>query len=358
MVVELKNGAIMLHEVMTEVTKIVSPVYLVGGAVRDHIMGKEINDWDFTTPVVPEEIEVLVRTNNPGRTVFDAGKRWGTLGTKVLLPESGKFVKVEVTTFRTETYEPNSRKPVVEFSVHLHEDLVRRDFTMNAIAARMDGKSVRIIDPFGGREDIEKGIIRGVGNVKQNMKDDPVRMLRAARFVSTLGFEVDEETKAKITRCAPRILMPSKERWLMELDKLLLGDHVEKGLDFLAETRLLTYMIPELFIQVGYDQETPYHDFDLWTHTKKVVAATPKDITLRWAALLHDVAKPFVAVRKNESQKNYMNHETVGRDMVLRIGPFLKWKTERTKEVAQIVAEHLEEGSVLKAYDSGSQKRS
>ena len=348
----------MIDEVLREVSKIVSPVYLVGGAVRDYIMEREVDDFDFTTPLTPDEVEEAIKTNNPGRTIWAAGKKFGTLGTKLYLPEADTYVKVEITTFRIEDYEHSSRKPNVVFTTSLHEDLSRRDFSMNAMCIRLKKGRFVIIDPFGGISDIENGIIRAVGNPKQRFKEDPVRMLRAARFASTLGFTVEESTMKKMCDCAPRILMPSKERWMIEMDKLLMGDHVEVGLNILAETRLLNYMIPELAMQVDYDQMTPHHDFTLWEHTVKVVAACPKDLNLRWAALLHDVGKPYVAImKKTGDQKNYMMHEEVGREMCLKIGHYLKWKNDQIKEVSSLINGHLAEDSVLKPYDSGAQKR-
>lgn len=342
---------------MREVTGIISPVYLVGGAVRDYIMDRKVDDFDFTTPYTPDEIEAILTEKNSGRKLWLSGKRFGTIATKVYLPEKDCFVKVEITTFREETYN-GSRKPDVEFVRNLHQDLMRRDFTFNSIAMRIKKGSYHLIDPFGGVSDIEDGIIRAVGSAKQRFKEDPLRMLRAARFASTLGFDVEDNTKKRMESGAPQILRISKERWVQEMDKLLMGDHVVKGLNVLAETRLLTYMFPELWMQVGFDQMSPYHDFELWEHTFRVVEAVPKDINLKWAALFHDIGKPFVATLKpSGDQKNYVGHELLGREMAIKIGTYLKWSCERIKAVSDIVGGHLEENSALKGYDSGAQKR-
>jgi putative nucleotidyltransferase with HDIG domain len=349
----------MIEEVMEEVTKIISPVYLVGGAVRDYVMERGINDFDFATPLTPEEILSLLKEKNPGRWVGEVGKRFGTIQTKIYLPKSDRFVKIEVTTFRTEQYTKGSRKPEVEFTTNLHEDLSRRDFTINAMAIRVRKGKLVIIDPFNGMTDIENKTINAVGSAKTRFKEDPLRMLRAARFVATFGFGVEEITMKRMTDGSIQILNVSKERWSQELDKLLMGDYVVDGLIHLGASRLLHHMIPELAIQVGYDQMTPHHDFDLWEHTYKVVKATPKDLNLRWGALFHDIGKPYVAKVKdnNPNQKNYMGHELVGAEMVGKIGHYLKWSSDQTKAVTDIVKNHLDDKSLLKGYDSGAQKK-
>jgi poly(A) polymerase len=349
----------MLEEVVEEVTKIISPVYLVGGAVRDFIMEKEVDDYDFTTPLTPEEIEETLKEKNPGRWVGVTGKKFGTIATKIYLPIRDCFVKVEITTFREEEYTEGNRKPKVVFIKNLEQDLIRRDFTMNAIAIRFKKGHFHFIDPANGIDDIENGLIRGVGSAKQRFKEDPLRMLRAARFASTLGFDIEPITMKRIASAAPSILKTSKERWMIELDKLLVGDDVIKGLNILADTRLLNYIIPELAIQVGYDQLTPYQDFELWEHTYRTVAAVPKeDLILRWAALLHDVGKPFVAKMKpSGEQKIYVGHELVGKEMAEKIGRYLKWSKDRIDTVSTIVGGHLDSKSPLKGYDSGAQKR-
>jgi tRNA nucleotidyltransferase (CCA-adding enzyme) len=212
-------------------------------------------------------------------------------------------------------------------------------------------------------EDIENGIIKAVGSPKQRFKEDPLRMLRAARFASTLGFDISEQTFKRMRDAAPSILKVSKERWTQEMDKLLMGKDCGRGLNWLAETRLLNYMIPELAIQVDFDQMTPYHDFTLWEHTVRVVEAVPpEDINLKWAALLHDVGKPYVAkIKPNGEQKTYVGHELVGAEIAEKIGRYLKWpnnkQNPRIDTVSAIVGGHLESSSPLKGYDSGAQKR-
>jgi putative nucleotidyltransferase with HDIG domain len=349
----------LIEKVMKEITEIISPVYLVGGAVRDYIMDKEVDDYDFTTPYTPDEVEAILLEKNPDRKIWTSGKRFGTIATKLYIsdPICSKFPKVEITTFREEVYE-GSRKPKVEFVRSLEQDLMRRDFTMNAIALRMKKNHFHVIDPFNGMDDIENGIVRAVGSPRQRFKEDPLRMLRAARFMSTLGFSIEENTGKRILDGAPQILKVSKERWTQELDKLLMGDYVVNGLNALMAWRLMNYMIPELSIQFEYDQMTPYHDFNLWEHTVRVVEAVPKDINMKWAALLHDVGKPYVAkIKPNGEQKTYVGHELVGAELAEKIGRYLKWSKDRIDTVSDTVGCHLEDRSPLKGYDSGAQKR-
>jgi tRNA nucleotidyltransferase/poly(A) polymerase len=350
----------MIEEVMEVVTEIMDPipVYGVGGMVRDWLMDRESDDIDLTTPATPDEIIAQLEIKNPGRKIWETGKRFGTVATKIYLPTSDRYEKVEITTFRTEEYDGKSRKPKVEFVRNLHEDLMRRDFTINAIAVRLKKGRIHIIDPFNGMGDIESGIIRAVGSAKQRFREDPQRMLRAARFNSALGFPIEEITMKRMRDASPAILKVSKERWMQELDKLLVGPNVMQALYILMETRLLNYMIPELALQYNYDQQTPYHDFTLWEHTCRVVQAVPKDdVELAWIGLFHDVGKPYAAFQKNEEQKIYVGHELIGKELTEQIGRHLKWSADRIKTVSEGVGNHLDEKSRIKGYDSGAQKR-
>jgi putative nucleotidyltransferase with HDIG domain len=312
--------------------------YLVGGSVRDEILGGTPSDYDYATPMLPDDIEQAVR--DLGRRPVLVGKRFGTVGFKW----EGDWV--EVTTFRSEIY-GKTRKPEVEFVSTISEDLSRRDFTINAIAKRKG----KYIDPFGGREDIQNGIIRAVGNPTMRFKEDPLRMLRACRFVSQLGFTIEPDTLKSMQKHANRILSVSKERWVQELDKLLIGDNVADGLESLRESGLLKFIFPELQIQVGYNQNSPHHGLELWEHTKGVVELADKP--LRWAALLHDVAKPFTRTDKPD-RSNYIFHDVIGADMVYGIGKRLKWSNERIQEVSDLVRYHLLEDSPLRKADKGA----
>lgn len=214
-------------------------VYLVGGSVRDLVMGNEPKDYDFTTPMLPDDVEKAVE--DAGRHSYGIGKQFGTIGFKVPL-EDKTFEYVEVTTFRSEVYTSKSRKPEVQFVPSLEEDLARRDFTMNAMVLRPDGT---IYDPYGGKLHIHKKQIVTVGMPKDRIQEDPLRMLRAARFAARYGFSIDANFIGKARQLADRIYDVSVERWVQELDKLLTSDHYVKGMDELEAMGLLSRILPE-----------------------------------------------------------------------------------------------------------------
>ncbi len=336
----------MIKKMLEQVTKMMepNPVYLVGGAVRDYLMGNEPKDYDFCTPAEPDEIERLIKKDE--RRAYLTGKRFGTLACKM----DGEMI--EITTFRTEKYEPGNRKPKVEYVKSINEDLSRRDFTINAMAIRLTKGNLKIIDPFGGEEDIEAKIIRAVGNPKLRFKEDPLRILRAIRFTSRYGFEIEEATEKKIGRMGIHLLEISKERWMIELDKILLSEFSSYGLQLLWENELFKWMIPELQLQFNYEQNSQYHDYKLHIHTKKVVAATPKDLNLRWAALLHDIAKPFVRTENPRGHSNYISHELLGAEIVRKLSLYLKWSNDRSENVVSLIKNHLNEDCPLRKYDN------
>ncbi len=320
------------------VEEIISPVYEVGGSLRDELMGQEPKDYDFSTPHDPEYIERKIREAK--KRPFLIGKRFGTIGLKL----GGKLV--EITTFRVETYESGSRKPQVAFVDDITADLGRRDFTVNAIARRDN----RIIDPFGGREDIKSKIIRCVGAPTTRFREDPLRILRVARLAAQLGFAIDASTEKSMKKTAHRILEVSKERWVAELDRLLMTAGAESGLRYLMDTGLFTYILPELSLQKNYDQNSSYHRHNLWEHTLRVISKTPFDLDLRWAALLHDIAKPFVRLEKGDRSR-YAKHDILGADMVVRLGRHLRWSNKRIAQVSSLVRDHMDDESPLRDAD-------
>ena len=320
--------------VYNTIKSIIDPVYLVGGSVRDLILNKEPKDYDFCTSLLPDEIEKAIQAT--GKKAYNIGKRFGTIGMTI----NGQMI--EITTFRTEEYSEGNRKPNVEFVQDITADLSRRDFRINAIAYR-DG---RYIDPFGGRLDIIEKSIKCVGEPKARFKEDPLRMLRAARFTSQLEFSVDDFLTNTAMKMSHKILEVSKERWVMELDKLLMTNHPEFGLEFLAKTKLLHFMFPELAIQVGYNQNSPFHSMELWEHTKATVSYSSLDINIRWAALLHDIGKPFVRGEK-PGRSNYIKHDLLGAEIVDKYATYLKWSNERRAKVAELVLTHLLTNSPL-----------
>jgi len=335
---EAREQATVLLDAMSSV---LDPVYLVGGSVRDLLMGRSCHDYDFATPLHPDEVEARVRA--AGKRPYLVGKKFGTVAFKL----EGHLV--EVTTFRAESYDEGSRRPNVSYLADLGDDLARRDFTINAIAMH-DGA---VIDPYFGRRDIDARVVRAVGDAKERFREDPLRMLRAARFASQLDFTVELATAAAMEHGAPRILTVARERWMAELDRLLVGPGAEGALRLLAASGLLRYLLPELQLQIGYDQDTRWHDRTLWEHTIAVVAGVPQDVTLRWAALMHDVGKPYARVEK-PGRATYVGHERLGAEIVERTALYLRWPVARREEVRDLVLHHLEKDSPLKTADDAA----
>lgn len=256
-------------QIQKEVQKILGTehVYLVGGSVRDLVMGNTPKDYDFCTPLLPDEMEERIKA--AGRRVYAIGKQFGTIGFKVSiepelmnantvgsttedgrlteLPSYKYFEYVEVTTFRSEIYTSKSRKPEVEFVVELSSDLARRDFTMNAMVLKGDGM---IFDPYGGKLDIHGKLIKTVGMPKDRIQEDPLRMLRAARFAARYGFTIDPNFIGKARQLADRIYDVSVERWVQELDKLLVGDYWKHGITEMFQMGVKYRIFPE-YISAG-----------------------------------------------------------------------------------------------------------
>jgi poly(A) polymerase len=329
------------RQLLDSVSSVVSPVFLVGGSVRDTVMGRECEDFDFATPLDPDAVEALIRA--AGRRPYLLGKKFGTVGFRL----DGHVI--EVTTFRSECYAEGTRRPAVEFLDDLASDLGRRDFTINAMA--MEGDV--LIDLFGGQADIASRTVRAVGNARERFAEDPLRMLRAARFASQLDFTVEEQTVSAMSRLAQRVLLVARERWMLELDKLLVGPGVADALRLLADTGLLRYLLPDIALQVGYDQNSRYHDRTLFEHTLAVVAAVPPDLTMRWAALLHDAGKPYTRLEKPD-RSTYVHHDLLGAELVERTALYLKWGNRRREDVKLLVLEHMRPESPLKAADDSA----
>jgi len=351
-------------------------LYLVGGSVRDKLMNLPHTDLDFATPAQPDEIEAAIR--KAGFKAYTMGKRFGTLAFKYKPNKDSPSALqtpnselIEITTFRTEKYD-NSRKPTVEFVNDISMDLSRRDFTVNALALNDKG---RLIDPFSGHADLQAEKIRFVGNPTLRINEDPLRMLRACRLSAQFDFVPTAETKQRITENAHKIINISKERWTQEMDKILTSRHPHRGLDALAQTELLRYILPEIWIQYHYDQNSPYHRLSLFEHTKKTVQLVENDINVRWAALLHDVGKPYSRIDKTinkhvfhikswhesvkriwnrDTQSNYPHHSEIGAEFVTKIGTYLRWSNERIKKTKELVLHHLSDDSPIDEADSNS----
>lgn len=328
-----------------------APAYLVGGGVRNFLLGEPIKDWDFATELLPDDIESNLRSS--GRKPYNIGKKFGTIGFKI--PGENGYQYVEITTFRNEIYDNVSRKPAVSYTDKLDEDLGRRDFTINALAMDLTGK---IIDLYGGREDITNKILRAVESPKKRFREDPLRILRGIRIATELGFEIEPETFQYMSKMKFELLRIAPERYIIEIDRILKSEQVSKGLDLLMESGVLGIIIPELSLQKNYDQNSPWHDFDLWTHTKKVVSSTPRsNVNLRWAALLHDIAKPFTRTENPKGHSNYIHHDLLGSHMVWKVCKYLRFSNERTKFLVDITKHHLNPECELKVYDDMSKKQ-
>lgn len=319
------------------------PVYLVGGAVRDVVMGLSPKDYDFCSGMTTDEVK---RSLKGRHRAYLVGERCGTIGFRV-----GSEM-VEITTFRTESYVRGSRIPDVRFVRSIEDDLSRRDFTVNAMAIGCG--DFELIDPFGGFDDIRGSVLRTVGDSKLRFGEDPLRILRAVRISSMYGFEIESKTSTRLGRMSVRLLEISKERCVQELDRILMydGDILVRALRRLWDYGVFRYIIPELDLQLGYGQNSPHHDFDLHEHTIRVVASTPRDLDLRWAALLHDIAKPFVRTWNRNGHCNYINHEVLGSDMVERLSRHLKFSNHRRERVVGLVRNHLDDGCELRQYDN------
>jgi tRNA nucleotidyltransferase (CCA-adding enzyme) len=336
-----------IKSVCDSVIDVISPSYLVGGCVRDILLNRPINDLDFCTPLLPDDIEQKIIDS--GRKCLNIGKKFGTLGMKYQSDPKIKSDIIEITSFRREAYKPGNRKPEVEFVGNITADLSRRDFTINSMA--LSTKDYHLTDPFNGQEDLKNKIIRCTGNPTERFKEDPLRMLRACRFASQLGFDIEEQTFKKMKEHSHYILDVSKERWVIELDKLLMSDFVDKGLQYLYESGLLVCMIPELSLQWKYDQESPYHSLTLDNHTILAVKNAPKDINIRTALLLHDIGKIPCAVQRKNGGLSFYKHELIGAEMVDHIGLYLRWSNERRELIKSLVLNHMSDESPLREAD-------
>jgi poly(A) polymerase len=293
-------------------------LYLVGGIVRDALLGRaRLADLDFATSAPPSRTrELLESVGTP--SVYLVGERFGTIG--AIFGEEPHRLGVEVTSYRREAYPDQHRFPEVAFDATLADDLGRRDFTMNAIA--VDARSGEVIDPWQGEADIAQALVRAVGDPDERFAEDPLRLLRAARFVSQLGFRLDWRTEQAMARQAPSLARISRERILAELTSLLLGEYVDHGLDTLRRTGLLHVALPEIEPLAAEAQAdlSPRlgREKDLWDHTVRVVRQSPPRPAVRWAALLHDAGKPLTRSVGLDGEIHFFGHERVGAELAQR----------------------------------------
>ncbi len=307
-------------------------LYLVGGIVRDLLLGRDLDassDLDFTTDAPPERTQELLKPL--ASSLWTQGARFGTIGAQV----AGRAV--EITTHRAEAYDPSSRKPEVRFSSDIETDLSRRDFTVNAMAIELP--EPRLIDPFDGAGDLAAGRLRTPLAATESFSDDPLRMLRAARFMAGYGLEPDDAIVAAATALADRLAIVAPERMRVELDKLLVAPDPSAGLWFCVDTGIAQEFLPEL-PALRVEQDPIHRHKDVLSHTIAVVAKTSPDRILRLAALLHDVGKPRTRAFGPKGV-SFHHHEVVGARMARDRMRALRYPNEDVEAVSQLVFLHL-----------------
>ncbi|MFE6183477.1 CCA tRNA nucleotidyltransferase [Streptomyces sp. NPDC056465] len=309
---------------------------LVGGSVRDALLGRLGNDLDFTTDARPEDVLKIVRPW--ADSVWEVGIAFGTVGSQ----KDG--YQIEVTTYRSEAYDRTSRKPEVSYGDSIEDDLVRRDFTVNAMAVALPQKE--FIDPHSGLDDLAQRVLRTPGTPEASFSDDPLRMLRAARFAAQLDFEVAPEVVEAMTDMAGRIEIVSAERVREELNKLLLSGHPRKGLGLLVDTGLADRVLPEL-PALRLESDEHHRHKDVYEHSLTVLEQAidleedGADLVLRLAALLHDVGKPRTRRFEKDGRVSFHHHEVVGAKMAKKRMTELKYSNEMIKDVSKLVELHL-----------------
>ncbi|ALJ22308.1 CCA tRNA nucleotidyltransferase [Microbacterium sp. No. 7] len=314
---------------------------IVGGPVRDALLGRAINDLDFTTNARPDDILGVVKPL--ASATWDIGRAFGTIGAKV----HGE--QVEITTYRADSYDGVTRKPTVEFGDTLEGDLARRDFTVGAMALRVPGPT--LVDPTGGVEDLIAEVLRTPADPAVSFGDDPLRMLRAARFASQLGFDVDPATLAAMTELHASLGIVSAERVQGELVKLLQTDDPVRGIRILVETGLMDEFLPEVpSLRLEVDEH--HHHKDVYEHSLTVLrqaieleherhpGAAP-DVPLRLAALLHDIGKPATRKLEPGGGVSFHHHDVKGARMARKRLQALRFDADTTSSVCQLIEQHL-----------------
>ncbi len=318
-------------------------LYLVGGSVRDALLGKLGEDLDFTTDARPDDIERCLKQITSA--TWDVGREFGTIAAQVVAED--QEWTVEVTTSRADSYHPETRKPTVSFGDNLRDDLIRRDFAMNAMAIHLADRTFH--DPFSGLTDLVQQTIRTPTDASISFSDDPLRMMRAARFVSQLGFELDEDAEQAMVDMADRISIVSAERVRDELVKLLCTDQPRAGLNALVRTGLADHVIPEL-PAMRLERDEHHRHKDVYEHSLTVVdqaialewrLPNSPDIVNRLAALLHDIGKPATRRFEPGGKVSFHHHDVVGAKLARKRMQALRFSTEQIKAVTKLIELHL-----------------
>jgi poly(A) polymerase len=313
---------------------------LVGGPVRDILLGRGSKDLDFATSARPAAVEKLLA--GWADHVWDIGKAFGTIGCR-----KGEWI-LEITTYRSESYDPTSRKPAVEYGDNLEGDLSRRDFAMNAMAVRLP--SHEFVDPYGGLADVAAKVIRTPGSPEDSFSDDPLRMMRAARFAAQLGFTPDPAVVAAMTSMAERITIVSAERVRDELIKLVCANHPRIGLDLLVSTGLADHVLPEL-PALRLERDEHHRHKDVYEHSLTVLeqaieleprlGGTEPDFISRFAALIHDIGKPKTRKFEAGGKVTFHHHDVVGAKLAKKRMKALRFSNEQIEQVGKLVELHL-----------------
>lgn len=299
--------------------------WCVGGCVRDTLLGRHPGDWDVTTNALPEETMAVF-----GDRAFPTGLQHGTVTVRVA------HQTVEITTYRVDgEYHDHRRPDHVTFTRSLEEDLARRDFTVNAMALDLRGN---LRDPFGGRKDLERGVLRCVGDPDRRFEEDALRILRGLRFAAVLGFSVDPATGVSIHRHGELLRDIAAERIRVELFKLLCGGHAAEVLREYVDVTGVFW--PELLPMVGFDQRNRHHCYDVWEHTLHALEAVPADPILRCTMLLHDIGKPACFTVDEKGSGHFYGHPEVSRDLADGMLRRLKCGTAFRETVVRLVAWH------------------
>lgn len=306
-------------------------IYVVGGCVRDSILSRPINDWDLCTKATPDQmIEICSAFEF---RYIPTGLKHGTI--TVVLNDKN----YEITTYRLDGDYSDGRHPDnVSYTTSLKEDLARRDFTINALAYNND---VKLVDYFGGIDDINNKVIRCIGNAETRFKEDNLRRLRAIRFAAQLGFEIEEETYKQLTLKPEGLLLLSIERIRDELSKILLSDNSSYGIRELANLNMLKYIIPELCKCVGFDQQNIHHDKDVFEHILSVVDNVIPKLDLRLSALLHDIAKPNHLILDENGQGHFLEHDIKSAKMAVEILKRLRFDNKTIDKTYILIKYHM-----------------
>jgi poly(A) polymerase len=320
---------------------------LVGGPVRDLFLGRVSPDLDFTTNATPDEI--LAVAKKWADSHWEMGRAFGTIGFRKR-NRNKEVLLIEVTTYRAEAYDPESRKPEVAFGASLEEDLQRRDFSVNAMALRLP--QLELVDPYGGATDLAAGLLRTPGTPEQSFSDDPLRMMRAARFASQLGFQVHPAVRTAMTDMAGRISIISAERVRDELVKLICGTHPRAGVDLLVETGLAELVLPEV-PALKLETDEHHRHKDVYQHSLQVLEQAAAletgpdgpvpgpDFVLRFAALMHDVGKPKTRRFEPGGAVSFRHHDLAGAKLTAKRMKALRFDNDSIKAVSRLVELHM-----------------